>query len=288
MTLGPTSESPDTVRSLLRESLAWSVNRFMLYLLSARFWMVVIPGTVVAAIAGPFDTLNMMSFGLRLMFWVSVLVPSILLQFYVSILLREFARRTDLPWGLAAFVAGCIGAVAIFGWVLLMQALMVAPDKRFPLPMMVVWTIFIVPSLTMVINAFMPTLQPLWGTRRGAAVKHQPSIMPTAEPSPLFDRLPSYLGRDVICIRADNHHIEVTTTRGHARILMRLADAQADLATLPGMRVHRSHWVNLTMVSHTQSRQGAMDLVLSTGVRVPVSRALRATVSAQLAQVAAE
>lgn len=247
--------------------------------------MVVVAGIVVTAIAGPFNTFSSLTTPMRFFYWTLVLIPAILLQFYLSMLVRELARRTGLAWGWAALFAAVVGAGLILAWVLALNATLVQNVHGFDVWKTTEAVVALVVPLTMVVNAFMPTLQPLWGIRRSGAAKRpplKPLPLPDVEPSPFFDRLPADLGRDVITIRAANHHIEVTTTRGHARVLMRLADAEADLATLPGMRVHRSWWVNLTMVSHTESRQGATDLILTTGARIPVSRGLRATVEEHL------
>lgn len=268
---------------LLRGSHGWAVNRFGQYMRSARFWVSLFASILVSAIAGPFNTLALMGFPTRLVYWGALLLPSVLLQFYLSMTFREFARRTDQPWGLAALAAGVLGSGIILGWVQVIDAYIVREAQVFAFSQEAFYAFVVVVSMTMLINAFMPTLQPLWGMPRRA--RRLPSIaagLPNSDLSPFFDRLPNDLGRDVICIRAANHHIEVTTPRGHARVLMRLADAEADLVDLPGMRVHRSWWVNLSQVASTESRQGGLDLILVSGTRVPVSRAMRATVLSRL------
>lgn len=279
---------PMTRRALVRDCHVWAFNRLLLYLSSTRFWMVVVACVVVTGIAGPFNTLLTVGTVWRMVYWVLVLLPAIVQQFYLSMLVRELARRTDYAWGWAALFAGVLGSVSIFAWTAGINNSLFSNVHNFSLAQLG-WSVFgLVIPLTLVVNAFMPTLQPLWGMRQTKRPPLRPLSMSDTEPSPLFDRLPPDLGRDVITVRAANHHLEVTTTRGHARVLMRLADAEADLATLPGMRVHRSWWVNLTMVSHTENRQGSTDLILTTGVRIPVSRALRATLAQQLGERAAK
>lgn len=277
--------TPKTPVAIIRDCHLWALNRLDQYLRSVRFWMVVAACVIVTAIAGPFHTLASLTVPLRFLYWTAVLTPAILLQFYLSMTVRELARRTGHAWGWAALFAGCVGGGVILLWVLGVNAALVENVHNFNDGQTAAAVFGLVVPITVLVNAFMPTLQPLWGFRRTSATK-RPALTSLAlsagDASPFFDRLPPDLGRDVICVRAANHHIEVTTTRGHARVLMRLADAEADLATLPGMRVHRSWWVNLTMVSHTESRQGATDPILSTGARIPVSRGLRATVEEHL------
>ncbi len=275
--------------SVLRASHRWALTRFGQYLRSMRFWLVLIAAVLLVAIAGPFNTLIYMSTPTRLLYWVLMLVPSVLLQFYLSMTLREYARRSDRPWGFAALAAGAGGSLVILAWSVTIDRLIVLEARAFSFAEVAFYVITLTVALTMLFNAFMPTLQPLWGLRRRPVRVMSASLsLPDVELSPFFDRLPADLGREVISIRAANHHVEVTTTRGHARVLMRLADAEADLGDLPGMRVHRSWWVNLAHVSTIATRQGAAELVLTTGARVPVSRTLRPVVAAAIDRKAVE
>lgn len=86
-----------------------------------------------------------------------------------------------------------------------------------------------------------------------------------------FERLPSDLGRDIVCLRVSGHYLEVVTAEGSCLVLLPLADAVKALHDL-GMQVHRSHWVAhrhvLGMV-----RRGHRTLLQVTGKReLPVSR----------------
>ena len=86
-----------------------------------------------------------------------------------------------------------------------------------------------------------------------------------------FERVPSGLGRDIVCLRVSGHYLEVVTAEGSCLVLLPLSDAVKALRDL-GMQVHRSHWVAhrhvLGMV-----RRGHRTLLQVTGEReVPVSR----------------
>lgn len=98
---------------------------------------------------------------------------------------------------------------------------------------------------------------------------------PAAEPL-IYDKLPPELGRDIVCLRAQDHYVEVTTTRGTALVLMRLGDAERDLSCIDGMRVHRSWWVALDQVeSLARTESGSWELTASCGQKIPVSRGQR-------------
>lgn len=85
-------------------------------------------------------------------------------------------------------------------------------------------------------------------------------------------RLPIEKRGTLIRIAAEDHYLKVVTDRGEAMILMRLADAEAELGPSEGLRVHRSHWIAPNAVVDAQRYRGQLRLTLSDGVEVPVSR----------------
>jgi hypothetical protein len=98
----------------------------------------------------------------------------------------------------------------------------------------------------------------------------------------LLARLPPQIGTDLIWLQAQGHYLQVTTTRGRALILMRISEAEADLADWPGMRVHRSWWVHMGHALHLSGQAGRYWLHLSDGTTAPVARNLRRVVESEL------
>ena len=90
-------------------------------------------------------------------------------------------------------------------------------------------------------------------------------------PSTFLDRLPPEAGRDIIYLKMSDHYVEVVTTVGRCTILMRLADAVAELGD-QGVRVHRSYWVAYAHVEGWSKRNQRTLLRLTGGHTVPVSR----------------
>jgi len=310
-----TQERPESrLLQALRPALPWAKRRFLWYWRSPRFWMVVATACLVGGLAGPMQT-NLLSASMRLVYWTALLVPSILLVLIVSLILRETARNLYWLWEIAAIAAGllCIGPIGALttglDWLMMPRHAHHSPALLF------LSVAAVVIPITVTANAFLPTLQPLGLFRRRAAPLAGPrpeTPLPgqpiSAEPEParqaaipagtdaviattrieglpLFERLPPELGQDIVSVRADNHHVEVTTTRGRARVLMRLGDAEADLSTLPGMRVHRSWWVNLAHVGQVdRGGRGGLELVTTTGARIPVARGQREAVQTEIAR----
>ena len=85
------------------------------------------------------------------------------------------------------------------------------------------------------------------------------------------------MGRDIIFLKVDDHYIDVHTSAGSCLVLMRFADAVADLGAL-GMRVHRSYWVAYRHMLATVRRDRRTMLRVTGGRNVPISRPCLAAV----------
>ncbi len=101
--------------------------------------------------------------------------------------------------------------------------------------------------------------------------------------SKFLDRLPPEAGRDIIYLKMSDHYVEVVTTVGRCTVLMRLADAVAELDD-QGVRVHRSYWVAYPHVEGWTRRNQRTLLRLTGGHTVPVSRTYLSDVRAAVAR----
>ncbi len=91
--------------------------------------------------------------------------------------------------------------------------------------------------------------------------------------APFLDRLPPKLkGAELHAIQAEDHYLRLHTSHGQDIILMRLADALAELRGLEGAQVHRSWWVARDAVVSAERGNGRASLTLKTGAIAPVSR----------------
>jgi len=95
----------------------------------------------------------------------------------------------------------------------------------------------------------------------------------TPAPSRFLDRLPPRLrGARLIAVQSEDHYLRLHTDRGADLILMRLADAVAELDGLEGAQTHRSWWVSRDAVRDVDRGDGRATLTLDGGLTVPVSR----------------
>lgn len=88
----------------------------------------------------------------------------------------------------------------------------------------------------------------------------------------LAARLPATVGREILALEAEDHYVRVHTERGSTLLLMRMADAVAELDELEGMRVHRSWWVAKAAVRACARDGRRMVLTLADGSKAPVTR----------------
>ncbi|WP_370241037.1 LytTR family DNA-binding domain-containing protein [Pararhodobacter marinus] len=273
-----------------------------------RFWGIIAAAILVTALAGPFHTMDEMGFAGRLAYWATAILAGAFLATPLSFITRELNRGGHMHWALAATIASAIAAPVMLGLILFMEVQIrgLIPGSVLTLAIYVIVPLAVV---NLVVNGFValgdrdtkaisaeafrprfadpstdpvsgPVSEPVPDPGSNAAA----DTLPTATVTPLlFEKLPSDLGSDLVSLRAQNHYVEVTTTRGTAQVLMRLSDAERDLAPYEGMRVHRSWWVNLAHVaSHARTSAGGMELTLSNGQKVPVSRNQRAALRAAL------
>ena len=96
---------------------------------------------------------------------------------------------------------------------------------------------------------------------------------PPEQATTLFARLPAELGRDLIALEAQDHYLRVHTQAGSRLILYRLSDALVQLEPARGLQVHRGWWVARDAVLGTRREGSRLWLLLSNGLKVPVSRA---------------
>jgi hypothetical protein len=99
---------------------------------------------------------------------------------------------------------------------------------------------------------------------------------PPARAMPAFfaGKVPLRLSQaTLLAARAEDHYVRLYTSEGEALVLARFGDALAALAAMDGAQVHRSWWVARAAIGEARWLRGGGTVVLTTGIKVPVSRA---------------
>ncbi|SLN32695.1 LytTr DNA-binding domain protein [Aquimixticola soesokkakensis] len=212
--------------------------------------------TMVMGMSGPFGTFYDMPFAARLAYWAVMIAGAIVLGYCVRVALDRRFPQVDLVW------RGCAETVLItllycpYGYSVTTGLAGVEglnPDDIY----------FILP-VTVLVCALLSV---------GRVFFVRAGITAVPRRLRLLERLSDKRALTVYHLTVDDHYVEVATNLGSERVLMRFADAVAELDGLKGAQVHRSHWVAHAAVRCVEKENGRHFLVLINGERVPVSRA---------------
>jgi hypothetical protein len=237
-----------------------------------RRWVVGVGAWAVAsllcALAGPLGTFTAMEFGPRLAYWSGLIGVGILFA-------RALRRAVDAILGHGTVAAEFTGAAAVAATlgpsICLFNGLAMGKD---------------VLSLDMLVHHVVVVFTVALGislVRLHVRVSVADMSVPPQPPAPderALDVRPAFLreveretGGRLRWIEADDHYLHVHTTAGSHRVLMRFRDALREVSHLPGLRIHRSHWVALDAFRDIRRSGRRHVAVLSCGQEVPVSRA---------------
>lgn len=239
---------------------------------------------VILAIIGPFGSFVVESGPERLAYWLRTGLAAYALYRPGITVGARLALRLGFAEG-----AGWIAAVLVLGAPLSLYLWYFGPDIMPDRPWPGIEAFM--DTYWQVLSLSGPAMAVLWlsaapkAEQTGAAPAAAPAASVTGDaPGPsepparprlgplLSERLPPRLGDDVIALQMEDHYVRVHTTRGDALILMRMADAVADLAQVDGLRVHRSWWAARHAVVAVERQGRSATLRLSNGLAVPVAR----------------
>jgi DNA-binding LytR/AlgR family response regulator len=238
---------------------------------------------LVLAMVGALGT-DKAPFGPRMVYWLSVVLPGSLLGLLMDFAVDSWGRLRKHPW-LKMLLVSVMVAVPHTFIVAVATALMFGFQTITPSAL--IWFGLVVLFVSMVLTAInlttapaaspLPLQEPLTPPvpaepAMPAAVTADPPTLPAA----LIERLPPRLqsGR-LLALEAEDHYLRVHTDLGSDLVLMRMVDAIALLADVPGARVHRSWWVARAAVVDTVRDGERLLLKLTGGLAAPVSRTAR-------------
>lgn len=221
---------------------------------------------VILGFSGPFETWTALTLGGRLAYWGVVVFGTYALG---AALTLGVASRFDGHGRLVQVAAGGVvigAAVTVF-----LGA--------------VNWLAFgaqgggVVVSIDAIVLAFVVSWVVLGLRAIAPRVPAQPA--PAASHTPaLLQRLPLNRRGQLVALSVQDHYVEVSTTGGRAMVLMRLSDAMAEAAPVPGLQIHRSHWVALDQVRAARRQGDGGVVTLSDGRDLPISRSRMASARA--------
>ncbi|MBU1375267.1 MAG: LytTR family transcriptional regulator DNA-binding domain-containing protein [Alphaproteobacteria bacterium] len=222
-------------------------------------------GLAVALAAGLFLTFSG-AFGTddaplpaRLIYWMTLMVVGYLWGALVVRFFLRDRRRTGKIW-IDAGISALVMSVPL--------TLLVWAATRFMfnsnVPFSGIWVLF---GPVLLVSLALTSINMLIETRRDALTAAGPN------PPKFLERLPLKLrGAEVWAVEAEDHYLRLHTSKGQDLILLRLADAVAELEGIEGAQVHRSWWVARDAIADAKRGDGRATLTLKDGAEVPVSR----------------
>ncbi|MEE9389237.1 MAG: LytTR family DNA-binding domain-containing protein [Paracoccaceae bacterium] len=225
---------------------------------SVKLWAAIIAVGFILGLSGPFDTLNLMPFGPRIVYWIIIATSTFATGAFVhAALFHILPRKRRWDWGfvLASGAATGVGVcilLLLLNWV----ALGLSPFSNYYVVGMFADTMVI----SLVVSALL------------SAIGDQKPHAKAQTETPLLSRLSPVKRGPVISLSVQDHYVNVTTTKGTSMVLMRLRDAISEVQNIPGLQVHRSHWVASSRIKSATRLGDKGVLTLSDGREIPVSR----------------
>lgn len=232
--------------------------------------LVVMVGVGVALAAlGPFGSFAIGSFGARLAYWVPAALIGYIIFRPTTLAALLIARRLDLPELPAAVVGVLVAAIPGTLAIAYFGGYRPGPEPRFEDLFQLYVHVGLIGVLVM--TMFILLRKEALAPDRFAA---PPVTVPTesAPTAPFLDRLPGAWADRLVALEMEDHYVRAHGPDTSALILLRMRDAEAELAGVDGMRIHRSWWVARGAVEKVQRDGRGYRLRLNNGLEPPVAR----------------
>jgi hypothetical protein len=210
------------------------------------------------AISGPFRTLDLLGLFQRLIYRTAVIVLTYGAGTAVSGFLTHHPRLRLAPIPRIPLISRALGLAVTL--VLTLTDLVILGDLPDGPGEMFGKT-----GAALLVSTVIVTLGHL-------AARTEPAPATTNRPAIIFDRLPLEKRGVLLSLSVEDPYVRISTTKGSAMILMRLADAIREAGDTPGLQAHRSHRVARAAVASACKTGETAVLTLLNGTQNPVSR----------------
>jgi hypothetical protein len=220
---------------------------------------------LLLAMIGPFGTFADLNLAQRLVYWLGIFVANGL-QVLGALLLVLWRFGDRWPPVAIGAVAGFLATIPATGEVILLEQWLRPWQRLAPLTTfgnVLLLTEAIVITIVMVRSHMV---------RLKVPVKVEVEAAPAERGDALMKRIKPEARGELLALEMEDHYLRVHTARGNDLILHRLSDALDEVAGVDGLQVHRSYWVARAAVREVERDGRRLQLVLTNGLKVPVSR----------------
>ena len=246
-----------------RQNMQSTLRRFQdklwISVSSSRFWAIFGVMMVLFAFIGPFGTFDRLDLPMRFFYWATTMLGS-----WCIAIITVTATLVLLPNSVPNFIAVITGAalasfpialylhIVINQFILLPEANGYLYQLGYALPISLAFGVIVYFALSSDYEDDTGTI--------------------LDRDNRLMARLPHEKRGPIMHLSMQDHYVQVTTTKGTELVLMRMADAVAELASTEGLQVHRSHWVAREHVAGTRRESGRTIVIMKDGAEFPISR----------------
>ncbi len=234
---------------------------------NARFWIGLLCVVIVLSISAPFDTAKHFSLLQRFVYWLGIAVSTYFLAICVQVPIIALSETRNRSRLLSFLAGGLVAGPLIGGLVYIVNTQVAGIDAGGWGDLLRLVSICTVVSIAVSILRFA-----VIGERQSPS-DPIPSTLPE-----LLKRVSPDKRGTILTLNAQDHYVEITTSKGRELVLIRLADAIAEMGAAEGLQVHRSWWVARGAIAELARQDGRQILRLNDGRDVPVSRAQAAKV----------
>lgn len=226
-----------------------------------------------AGFIGPYGTYEFMNSGPRYFYWISIITLGWTQMLFISYGMRAVLMRPGLPGSAVMLAAAAVGSVPILFEVRWMAAFLLGDEVRHA----PIWLTYIqVYFITVICSLLQWVVIERWSLATGLPLETGTAPQGPQKPAHAkflrISRMPDGLNGSILCLEMEDHYVRVHTEEGSGLVLHRLIDAVRELSEDDGMQVHRSWWVASKAVERVETENRQRFLILSNGLRVPVSR----------------
>ncbi|WP_029042258.1 LytTR family DNA-binding domain-containing protein [Cucumibacter marinus] len=223
---------------------------------------------LILGLSGPFGTFDYLPIGPRLVYWVVLLATAYVTGHFFGAFTLRLVEHRFKSMMLGVVVGGVAAGLPVSFVVWAINAMTFGVLYADPAALLLNTVYCVIISIAVVAGFAM--VESRAGT---VAEAGEAGAVAEAPPRPkLLDRLAVQDRGALLSLSVSDHYVEVVTDKGKTLLLMRLGDAIDEAAPIPGIQLHRSHWVALDAIRSARRHKGAAVVVLTDGRELPISR----------------
>lgn len=244
---------------------------------------VILSAIIALTATGPFGTYQILDFIPRLLYWSGAVMGVGLIMNLMALFSLHLKIVQQMAWITRMVAWVLIGAIPGTFLMLALGVIFLDQDSLFSHPFhRMYFKICVISTMICIVDL---RAMAFWSGAKEDADPVEDTPPPVAEKNELrqfLNQLRHEVGDDVISISTQDHYLDVTTTQGSDLIHGKLSAAAEQLASLPGVRLHRSHWAAVGHIQRLQRKGSGHIACLSDGRELPVSRSQLPAVRAAL------